>query len=135
MSRLEARICAVPDAIAGLMDNIGGFLAREGVEPRAVHHMLLVVEELVTNLGTHADAGDSPVAVAIAVAPAEVTGEIVDRRPPFDPAGSPAPDTVSGVEDRRIGGLGMHLVRELSSRLGYEERDGANHTTFAVARR
>jgi anti-sigma regulatory factor (Ser/Thr protein kinase) len=55
-----------------------------------------------------------------------LTVTLTDDGPPFDPFGRAAPDTTLSVEERPIGGLGLHLVRELMDKVSYERRDGYN---------
>ena len=43
-----------------------------------------------------------------------------DRGRPFDPSYAPAPDLDSDWEDRRIGGLGWFLVRQMVDELLYD---------------
>jgi anti-sigma regulatory factor (Ser/Thr protein kinase) len=51
---------------------------------------------------------------------------LTDDGPPFDPFSQAAPDTTLSIEDRPIGGLGIHLVRKLMDEISYERRDGHN---------
>ena len=46
--------------------------------------------------------------------------------PPFNPLEAAPPDLGGDLDDRAIGGLGIHLVRSLSSRFGYALEDGFN---------
>ena len=52
--------------------------------------------------------------------------DLVADGPPFDPFRQAAPDTTLSVADRPIGGLGIHLVRELMDEVSYERRDARN---------
>lgn len=56
---------------------------------------------------------------------------IADNGPPFDPLAFAAPDTELGVEERGIGGLGIHLVRQMMDEVGYQRRDGWNVVVLA----
>ena len=56
--------------------------------------------------------------------------ELSDDARPFDPLNAPPPDLNSAIEDRRIGGLGVHLVKTLMDDVGYAYRDGRNHITL-----
>lgn len=51
---------------------------------------------------------------------------IVDDGVPFDPLARAEPDTGASLEARPVGGLGIHLVRQLMDRVDYERRDGEN---------
>jgi anti-sigma regulatory factor (Ser/Thr protein kinase) len=55
-----------------------------------------------------------------------LTVTLIDDGPPFDPFSEAAPDVTLSVEDRVIGGLGIHLVRKLMDEVSYERRDGQN---------
>jgi len=46
--------------------------------------------------------------------------ELTDDAAPFDPLTARVPDLTSPVDERRIGGLGIHLVRTLMDRVAYE---------------
>jgi anti-sigma regulatory factor (Ser/Thr protein kinase) len=135
MTRFEASVLARPEAISDLTDKVMAFLREQGVDARATHHVALVLEEVLTNLGTHGDCRDIPATVAVRVAPDKVIGEIIDAGPPFDPRLAPRPDYEAESPDHPIGGLGLHLVRKLSSELEYARRTDENHMRFAISRR
>ncbi|MCK9908488.1 ATP-binding protein [Microbacteriaceae bacterium K1510] len=130
----DTEVLATPEAITALTDAVTTFLHDEKVGARAAHHVALVIEEIVTNLGMHGNCRDKPARIKLVVAPAEVRGEIIDTGPPFDPRQIPDPDIEAPLHDRPIGGLGLYLIRKLSSTFEYSHRDGHNSTVFAIAR-
>jgi anti-sigma regulatory factor (Ser/Thr protein kinase) len=133
-TRFETSTLATAAAISELTDRVMAFLDAQGVDIRATHHTALVLDEILTNLGTHGACAGSTAMVAVVVEPERVTGQIVDAGPPFDPrqARDPALDLV--LADRPIGGLGLYLVRKLSATLEYARRNDQNCTTFAISR-
>jgi serine/threonine-protein kinase RsbW len=52
--------------------------------------------------------------------------ELRDDGQPFDPLGAPAPDLESPMEERGLGGLGIHLVKELADDIQYRREAGFN---------
>ena len=52
---------------------------------------------------------------------------IIDSGVPFDPTAAPDVDTALPAEERSIGGLGIHLVRELMDSVSYERKDEKNY--------
>ena len=52
---------------------------------------------------------------------------IIDSGVPFDPTAAPEIDTALPVEKRSIGGLGIHLVRELMDSVSYERKNEKNY--------
>ena len=51
---------------------------------------------------------------------------LTDSGKAFDPTAQPPVDITASAEDRRIGGLGIHLVREIMDQVMYEYKDGKN---------
>ena len=134
MKRFATSIAPNPEAICRLTDEVAGFLRGSGVDARAVHHVALVIEEILTNVATHGRSPDAPATVTLEVRPDRVFGEIGDCGAPFDPRTAPVPDLGTPVEDRKIGGLGLHLVRQLTSVLEYRRDGKQNWTTFCIPR-
>ena len=60
-----------------------------------------------------------------------VTVDVVDDGIPFDPTAAAAPDTSLEVEDRDVGGLGVHLVRKLMDEVAYRRDGDRNRLRFS----
>jgi serine/threonine-protein kinase RsbW len=95
-------------------------------------HLTLLVEELLTNLGKYGyDLGGAGQAELTLTRDGDrVTLTVVDDGRAFDPLAAPPPDFEQPVEDRPLGGLGLHLIRSLSETASYEYRDGRNRLTL-----
>jgi len=134
MSAFSASILAQPALIADLNERVLAFLQEQNVDGRTANHVALIVEEVLTNIGTHGRCSDKPVRVALTADRERVTGEIVDSGIPFDPRDATEPDLAKDAGERPVGGLGLFLVRRFSSALEYARRNGENYLHFAVAR-
>ena len=55
---------------------------------------------------------------------------INDNGIPFDPTAKAEADITLSVEDRPIGGLGIHLVRKIMDSINYERTEGKNVLTL-----
>ena len=96
----------------------------------------LVVEELFLNVCMHAYPERSPGTVAIRYrvpSPGDLEVEIADRGQAFDPLSAMPANVTLDLEQRPIGGLGIHLVKNLTRSLAYCREDGWNRLTFAVS--
>ena len=81
----------------------------------------LALEEIFMNTVMHgAPAGQTRVEVTLSLAGRELTLTVADDGPPFDPLSLPAPDTTAGLEERRVGGQGVHLVRQMMEAVAYQ---------------
>ncbi len=130
------RIPLSVDALASTEREIDAFLGRAGVTGRAAHVSRLVVEEVVRNLIAHTPPypdGEEAV-VTLTVAADVVTVIVEDGRPPFAPTDAPPLDIEAPLEQRRAGGMGLHLVRSLTDELRYERHAARNRLTATIRR-
>ncbi len=96
----------------------------------------LVLEELVLNVINYAyDEDGHHLDVELTCNEEDLVIEITDEGKPFDPLhDAPDPDMESPMEERRIGGLGVYLVRTMTSDMQYRREDGKNRMTVAMSR-
>ena len=115
---------------------VGDFLSEEGVPDRTIHHVRLVIEELVSNIVRYAfdDADPHRIEVDVRSEPRRVAVTIEDAGRPFDPNAAPPPPLQQPLEERRLGGLGIFLVRKLTSELSYSRENDRNRVRAVVDR-
>lgn len=128
MTSLTLRIPGTFDAIRPATEQAEAWLAEQQVSFEAMYLASLTIEELVTNCIKYGytDPEDHTIDVAFSVDDGVLTIDVTDDGNPFDPLHAPRPDLSLAAEDRPIGGLGLHLLRELSDEVTYERRDGTN---------
>ena len=92
----------------------------------------LALEEAVSNVMLYAYPGKSGQVFVEFVRADEhqLVFTITDGGIPFDPTRQAAADITLSAEDRAIGGLGIHLVRQLMDNVKYERTDGKNVLTL-----
>ena len=54
----------------------------------------------------------------------------IDRGSPYDPLAKEDPDLDAEVEDRKVGGLGIFMVRSCMDDIKYEYKNGQNRLTI-----
>ena len=129
----EVELLPQPESISALTRHVIAYLSAQGVDARAAHHVALALDELLVNLGSHGGSAERPARVRVVVEPDKVRAEMRDTGAAFDLRQAPEP-VFGGIEERQLGGLGLFLIRQFASEIGYERTDGMNCTTFAVAR-
>lgn len=89
----------------------------------------LALDELVTNVIVHgyADGAEHEIQVALSMAGEDVVVEMEDDARPFDPTQTPAVDLAAALQHRRIGGLGLHFVRQAMDEMTYRRTDRHNY--------
>lgn len=128
---IRAEIASLP----GVHDAVAAFAERHALPAPTAYVLALVVDELMTNSVEHGYGAlpPGPVQLRLWREDGTVAGEIVDEGVAFDPTAAPEPDTTAGLEERAIGGLGVHLVRSLLDSLRYERRGGRNVLQFRLS--
>ena len=100
----------------------------------------LAVEEAVVNVINYAypkgTEGDIEINITNSPIPdlsessTEVIFTIIDEGVPFDPTTHDEADTTSELEERQIGGLGIHLIRNIMDRVEYQRDGNSNKLTM-----
>jgi anti-sigma regulatory factor (Ser/Thr protein kinase) len=115
VAEISLRLVGGPDAPAEARQALRRF--HPDLAPDLLQVAQLLTSELVSNAVKHSKTAS--IALRATVVPHYVRVEVADDGPGFAPAESVTPPA-SG-----IGGWGLHLVDELSSRWGTVEADGA----------
>jgi sigma-B regulation protein RsbU (phosphoserine phosphatase) len=103
-----------------------------GFDATTTMQMNLAIEEAVVNVMEYAYPPGIRGDVSIEAQSNDVRLKftITDSGSPFDPTVKADADTTLKAEDRPIGGLGIHLVRQLMDSINYERIDGQNILTL-----
>jgi len=115
--------------VSRLVEEIESALMAAVVPMETIYAVNLCVEELVVNIVNHGYGGEAvpDVEVHIELEPDRLIIDISDGAPPFDPITEVAePDIHAELEQRSIGGLGIHLVKRLTDGMRYRRLDGRN---------
>jgi sigma-B regulation protein RsbU (phosphoserine phosphatase) len=121
-----------PHQVALLSSFVNGVLDKLGIDPKQTKKIRLAVEEVVVNVIDYAyPIGiEGDITVHASSDGSQVKFVIVDTGTPFDPTEKEKADTTLSVDERPIGGLGIHLVRQLMDSMNYERQDGRNILTL-----
>lgn len=117
-------------AMRELEEFVDTFAAEHGLATDDRARTLIVLEELLTNLSRYGYPGQpepgGEAEVTLELEGDQLTIEFGDDGQPFDPLAKAAPDFDQSVDSRPVGGLGIHMVRELADEVHYNRRDGRN---------
>lgn len=127
--QLTLELDAEIESLATADKAVGDFAESMSWPDEATFKVKLVLEEILMNVISYG--GDSSQKPRITLHLSQqndlLSMEISDNGIAFDPLTAPPPDLESDLDDRPIGGLGVHLVRELMDNVSYRYKDGRNH--------
>lgn len=116
-------------------DLANALLERGGIASPEVYATQLALEEILSNVIRHGyqDAEQHEISVRLLVGDGKVELQIEDDGREFDPLSAPEVDLGVPLEERRVGGLGIHLVRRMASEIRYRRSGGKNHTQVLIS--
>jgi serine/threonine-protein kinase RsbW len=102
------------------------------VPSRALYAVNLALDELVTNVILYGfeNAAGRTVSVDISTSGGELVASVTDDGRHFNPLDVATPDINAPLEQRQLGGLGIHLVRSLMDDVKYTRNGGKNILTI-----
>ena len=103
-----------------------------GLTKKCVFEINLALDELFTNIISYGFEDDDEHEIKVTLTPQNETLclSIEDDGLPFNPIEAEEPDLECTVEDCKIGGLGIHLIRNLMDDICYERCGDKNVLTL-----
>lgn len=102
-------------------------LEKAGAEPKEIFDIQLAADEIFTNISSYAYGEEQGVVeVMVKCSEEEISIALIDSGKPFNPLCLPPPDITLGIDERKIGGLGIYLVREMMDTVSYLRENGKN---------
>jgi anti-sigma regulatory factor (Ser/Thr protein kinase) len=122
------------------MEHLGTFITAvteaaqaKGAGARKVHDIELALEEALVNIISYAYPGATGnIELTCRYEEGALLVEIVDTGTPFDVLSLPAPDTTLGIDERGMGGLGIHFMKKLMDDVAYRREGDRNILAMKV---
>jgi anti-sigma regulatory factor (Ser/Thr protein kinase) len=118
-TKLIARVPNGPAAIEQSRLAVIDFLEPFGIFARTINHVEVVLEELIGNLVRYGK-GVNQLTVAAGYRGGVIDLIIEDDGVEFDPLATPEPPSYTSLAEAPLGGLGIPLVRRLTSSARYD---------------
>ena len=136
---VEQTLCveANLEGLERIRDSVEEFAQTANWSPDLAYQVILVLEELGANIVNYGCESNRTheIKVTLAWDSNALTVEITDDGRAFNPlSDAPGPDLEAVIEDRPIGGLGIHLVRSIMDELYYRREQDRNHLTLIKRR-
>ena len=115
-----------------LCENLEDFGQKIGLSKKLIFEINLALDELFTNIISYGFKDEEEHIIKVTMTPQnkELCLRIEDDGIPFNPIDFETPDVACSVENCKIGGLGIHIMRKLMDEICYQRCDDKNILTL-----
>jgi len=116
---------------------VGDIARAGGFDSKDVYNIQLAADEAASNIIEHAYEGVSNgvLELSCGVKGNTITIVLVDHGESFDPSEIPMPDLKADLSERKIGGLGIFLMRKLMDEVRYETKSNKSNVLTMTKRK
>ncbi len=116
---------------------VGAIARTGGFSDKDVYNIQLAADEAASNIIEHAYEGVSNglLELSCGVQGNIITIILVDHGESFDPSEIPLPDLKADLSERKIGGLGIFLMRKLMDEVHYQANPNKNNVLTMIKRK
>jgi serine/threonine-protein kinase RsbW len=120
--------------VARVIDRIELFCDEESIMPQKGLRFSLALDELITNILSYglADRTDGQISLTVDHSDGMLHAKIADNGPQFDPFAAEVHAPTGTIEERKVGGLGIALVKSVMDHLEYRREGGFNRLKLSM---
>jgi len=132
LGHLDLQVANRTEEIARVNQDFNVFAEQHGVPEGDRRRFNLIFDELLNNVISYAfdDDKEHVIDVAVSLEQKRLVVTIADDGRPFNPFGRIPPETGLPLDDREVGGLGLHLVKNVMDDVTYERLGTKNVATL-----
>ena len=134
MNAIETSILNKIRDLSRMPELVAQFAEQQGLSEEVVFGMNVALDEMLSNIIKYGYADDAihEIHIRLSVSGPMLVAEIEDDGQPFDPCAAGPVDVDAPLEERKVGGLSIHIVRNLMAEVGYERVDGRNRLVMKM---
>lgn len=125
----ELTVDAIIENIEKVTDFVNEELEKLDCPMKAQIQIDVAIDELFGNIAHYAynpEVGPATIRVEVVQDPMAVVLTFIDHGIPYDPLAKEDPDIKLSAEERKIGGLGIYMVKKSMDEITYEYKAGQN---------
>lgn len=119
--------------ISNVADDFSAWAEAQGISSHNIFAVNLVLDELISNVILYGIGEGKPGSIRIdasieigANGTQTLALELRDSAPPFDPFSIPPPNLTLDIDERTVGGLGIHFTRTMMDKWSYARESSYN---------
>lgn len=116
---LDLTLPALPASLPAFQAAFDQVCTRTGIADDTRNDLQVVLDEVCSNVFKHAYATPGALRLTVRRLPGAIEVTFIDQGRAFDPLSLPPPDLTLPLDERPLGGLGVHLIRQMTDRQSY----------------
>lgn len=125
----ELTIKATAENIASVTEFVDELLEELECSVKIQTSIDIAIDELFGNIVHYAykpNIGEVTILTEVIDEPLAVVITFIDKGIPYNPLTEPDPDITLSADERKVGGLGIYMVKKMMDSISYEHKDGKN---------
>jgi serine/threonine-protein kinase RsbW len=133
----SARFAAKYEFLDEIREFVGAIARQGGFSDKDVYNIQLATDEAASNMIEHSyeNIPDGVIDLSCGMEDEQIRIVLIDYGEPFDPSAIPLPDLKADLSDRKIGGLGIFLMRKLMDEVHYEPKPDKSNVLTMIKRK
>jgi serine/threonine-protein kinase RsbW len=133
----SVRFAAKFEFLDEIREFVGGIARTGGFSDKDVYNIQLATDEAASNMIEHSyeNIPDGVIDLSCGMEGEQIRIVLIDYGEPFDPSAIPLPDLKADLSDRKIGGLGIFLMRKLMDEVHYEPKPDKSNVLTMIKRK
>ena len=133
----SVRFAAKFEFLDEIREFVGGVARQGGFSDKDVYNIQLATDEAASNMIEHSyeNLPDGVIDLSCGMESDQIRIVLIDYGEPFDPSAIPLPDLKADLSDRKIGGLGIFLMRKLMDEVHYEPKPDKSNVLTMIKRK
>jgi serine/threonine-protein kinase RsbW len=133
---LNLKLSARLENLQRFMESVSGCARAQDFDQKKIQEIELAVEEALVNIFNYAyPEAPGEVEVNCRADHDHFIIEVIDSGIPFDMTSLPDPNLAADVDERRIGGLGIFLIKRVMDEVRYRREEGRNILSLIIKKR
>jgi anti-sigma regulatory factor (Ser/Thr protein kinase) len=127
-SNISFKLRNNPAELDGCCRQLETFTQALGLSKKTILTITLCIEECVANIISHGyhDNEEHWIEITLTSEDGKFIVCIEDDGVPYNPIKTARPDLTSPIEEKKIGGLGVHLMKHFMDNISYQRRSNRN---------
>lgn len=133
----SVRFAAKFEFLDEIREFVGEIARQGGFSDKDVYNIQLATDEAASNMIEHSyeNIPDGVIDLSCGMEDDLIRIVLIDYGVPFDPSAVPLPDLKADLSDRKIGGLGIFLMRKLMDEVQYEPKPDKSNVLTMIKRK